>query len=75
MYAVDFQCSEMLNEGVGFLLTLHLHPWLARTHALPHKAFLSGTKSVYCGQGGHSFQTHGGDLTPHIQVIGKLLTH
>lgn len=75
MRAVDFQCSKMLDGGVGYLLTLYLHLWLARMHARPHKAFLSGTKSVYCGQGRHSFQTHGGDLTPRIQVIGWLLNH
>lgn len=68
MCAVDFQCIRW-----GWVTDLVSSLWLARTHTLTHKAFLSETKSVYCGQGGYSFQTHGGDLTHHIQVIGWLL--
>lgn len=48
----------------GWVTDLVSSLWLARTHTLLHKAFLSGTKSVYCGQGGHSFQTHWGGFNP-----------
>lgn len=43
--------------------------WLVRAHALSHKAFLSGTKSVYCERGEHSFETHGENVTYHIEAI------
>lgn len=55
----------------GWVTDLVSSLWLARPHARSYKEFLSRTKSVYCGQGGHSFQTHweGVYLTPHIQVL------